>query len=806
MTQILNSNSSRNSGDSIIISTATSASAASDSSTSSSSSSSTSALSGSSLSEAPCRYCGTPSVLSPYCCKACEQLDQIVELQGKGGITTAPQVPDSLRFLEDSENLRNFSQNESLTEFVFRVDGLECASCVHLIEKLPMFYANLNEATIDYSQSLLFLQLKEPQGLGSLVQLLKEWGYAATPIRKDELLLPQIRQENRKQLMRLGLTGALTGNIMILTIPIYAGVEGVLKVFFMWLHFALFLPLIFYSAVPFYRGAWNSLKVQALSVDLPITLALWTGFIFSTVNLVRGLDDVYFDSTASFIFLILVTRYFVHRIQQIANNQRALSTFIPPQTFRKLEIDGSWSEISSDKIRPGQWLCVNQDQIIPADGVLNSPVAEIDASLFSGESLPQIYHTGTAVFAGTKLISKSASFQVTKVDTFTALGEILTELAKEALKKNTFVQLTDRLSQGLIAAVLLLACGYFTLNYQANFQEAFHRALALIIVACPCAMAFGTPLAFALGLKKARKQGLLIKNAAVFEKMRNIKSVFLDKTGTVTRGQLHLVKSYPPEISTDFRSLILGLEAQSQHPVAFAFRRAWPDEPVSRSLEDLQELPGVGVQGRERSSLWTVETSGSQESSGFVSVSLKQDNQAVAYFYFADEIQPESKAVVNKLRINFEVNLLSGDRKTIVAEIAEACGISRDHFFADASPQLKRDIVGAHPGSMMVGDGVNDILAFRAADVSVAVRSSQLQNQNWADVICLREGIRPLLDLVTISEQTYRTLVANLTFAIFYNAFAGFLALCGVINPLIAAILMPISSLCILGITMRGLR
>jgi Cu+-exporting ATPase len=776
-----------------------------------------------SMRERPCRYCGTPVILSrnlalppnpptqtptssPYCCKACEQLDQIEDLRSENLAALAPQVPDSLRFLEDLEILKTYSQNQNLTEFVFRLDGLECASCVHLIDKLPFFYENLKEATVDYSQSMLFLQLKQPQGLGSLVQILKEWGYSATPLRRDELLLPQIRQENRKQLLRLALAGALTGNIMILTIPIYAGVEGLLKDFFLWLHFALFLPLIFYSAIPFYRGAWNSLKVQSLSVDLPITLALWTGFIFSTVNLVRGFDEVYFDSTASFIFLILVTRYFVHRIQQIANNQRELSTFIPPQTFQKLEVNGSWAEISSDKILPGDWLLVHQDQTIPADGVLNSPVAEIDASLFSGESLPQIYHAGTAVFAGTKLISKSASFQVTKINNSTALGEILTELAKEALKKNNFVQLTDRLSQGLIGVVLLVACGYFLLNYQVNFQEAFHRSLALIIVACPCAMAFGTPLAFALGLRKARSKGLLIKNASVFEKMRNIKTIFLDKTGTVTRGQLHLVKTYPPEISAEHRALILNLEAQSQHPLAFAFRRAWPENHGSINFEELKEIPGVGMQGQINSSLWTLETSGGQESSGFVGVSLKQNNQAIAYFYFADEVQPESKHVIEELQRRYEIYLLSGDRKSIVSETAKVCGISDDRFFAETSPHLKRDIVAAHPNSLMVGDGVNDILAFRSASVSVAVRSSQLQNQNWAHVICLREGINPLLDLVNISDQTYRTLVANLTFAIFYNAVAGFLALAGFINPLIAAILMPISSLCILGITMRGIR
>lgn len=803
--------------------------------------------------QALCDYCGTqiidavangePSWSEKYCCKACEQLDQIAELKPESLAQIAPEVPRGLRFLENPESLKIYAQNGEGTEFVFRLQGLECASCVHLIEKLPLFYPQVQEATVDYSQSLLYLRLKSaaeldpanlrtpnlhPVSLGSLVAMLKEWGYAAVPLRRDELLLPQIRQENRKQLLRLTLTGAITGNIMMLTIPIYAGVEGPLKTFFLWLHFALFLPLLFFSALPFYLGAWNSLKVQSLSVDLPITIALWTGFLFSTFNLVRGIDDVYYDSTASFIFLILVTRYFVHRIQQNANNQRELSTFLPPESYKLLPAENSSEipveipieipietriekpiEISLEKVRPGQWLEINQEQILPADGILKSTKAEIDASLFSGESLPQIYTDGMKVFAGTKLISAKAKIQVTATQSETALGRILTDLAKEALKKNKFTQITDRLSQVLIAAVMVLAFAYFALNYRTHFQEAFHRALALIIIACPCALAFGTPLTFALGLRKARARGLLIKNAAVFEKMRRIKTVFLDKTGTVTRGHLHLVKSTPASIDPSIQALILSLETQSQHPLAFAFRQAWLHHqvPSSTSWEHLEEIPGLGVFGRKDGKRWSLKTSQDQENDGLVSVTLEEDDKILATFFFADEIQKDSSWVISQLRQRFTVNLLSGDRQSIVDSLGETCGIAPAQCFGASTPQSKRDIIEGHTtGTLMVGDGVNDVLAFRAADVSVAVRSSQLQNQNWADVICLREGIKPLLDLIEISDQTYRTLVANLSFAIFYNSVAGGLALGGFVNPLVAAILMPISSLCILAITMGGLR
>lgn len=757
-----------------------------------------------------CRYCHSPILIEQiYCCRACQHLDQIHELRHAGFKTSDTTSSQELSFLDDPQNLREWALNEKETEFVFKVSGLECASCIHLIEKIPDYFSEIKALTVDYGKAQLRIELFQPAGLSKYIQILKEWGYECVPLTPLQLISPSQSTGSRNLLNRLAVAGAIAGNIMLFAIPIYSGLTGPLKTVFMWLQLLLFLPLYFYSALPFFKGAWNALSLRALSIDLPMTLALTIGFLFSTINLFQGSDEIYFDSMASFIFLILVTRYFVQMIQQKTEFHFSIDSFVPPQKYQ-VQRSGKLINIRHNEFKLNDKVHLLKGQIIPTDGQLISDKAEVDSSLFSGESFAQHFSHGMQLFAGTRLLSDFAEMQVTHQIENSSIANLLKELEKGSLRKNSFTRLTDLVSQYLIIIVFSIAAIYFLLHFQADFRSTFHRSLALLIIACPCALAFGSPLAFALGLRKAQEKGILIKNSDVFEKMRKVKSIFVDKTGTLTNGQLRLVKTMPQKMSAETKNLVLTLEKNSHHPVAFAFRKAWPESSIDSSSEAqsnaIKEVLGHGIQGTVEGVDYYLEKSDSKDSAGMICVCLRKNNEVLAYFYFVDEPLPYSQQVIQKLKKRFEVFLISGDRSLNVKSMADFCGISAKNYFSECTPQMKKSIIQKNSHSIMIGDGLNDLLAFQSADISVSVQGSHLKNQNIADVLFLKAGLSPLIDLIQISDKTYRCLTANLTFAIFYNLLAGFFALSGHVNPLVAALLMPASSLTILGMTFWGMK
>ncbi|MBL7542727.1 MAG: heavy metal translocating P-type ATPase [Bdellovibrionaceae bacterium] len=754
----------------------------------------------------PCKYCHQQCrSSSEFCCQACELLFKI---DYKSWV---PQADQSLLQKKnqymDSDDFKSFYKNpENESEFSFYVEGLQCASCIHLIEKIPEFYPQVTSIQVNFGLSLITVQATREFKLSQFLALLDELGYKGTPLSKNENLSEKYKSENRASLKRIAVAGACAGNIMLFVVPIYGGLSGTYATAFNWISFVLFLPIVFYSSVPFYQGAWNSLRYRVINVDLPIVIALLTGFIFSTVNLILGKPDIYFDSTASFLFLILSTRYLVKRIQQKTLSESSIMSFLPVQTVEYKTELGKASKLSLH-IHPGDTLIIQPGQIIPADGKLSSFNAEVDNSLLNGESLPQTLAMGMEVYAGTRALNKPFEIKVERTLADTEIGKIVSSLEKESLKKTPFVTRSENISHWLIAIVFSIAIiFFFVYGGLVSYDAAFNRALALIVIACPCALAFGTPLTYALSLRKARDLGILIKNGNVFEKVGQLKTLFFDKTGTLTSGQLSLMSSFPCEIPADWKQLILGLECRSRHPMAFAFRKSWPDI-IPASFISVDDIPGVGIRGSYEGSIYSLESNHAREETGLMSVKLKKDDSTLAYFYFSDELQADTKNVIELLKQKkYEIGIISGDRKAVVEKIAHDTGVDPRLIFSHRTPQQKLDVIKLFPYACMIGDGANDSLALSQAHVGISVKGSVSLSHNSSEVCFTRPGLKSILDLIRISKRSQQILKLNLGFALFYNFLGGTLALLGYINPLVAAILMPISSLLIIINTYRGLK
>lgn len=748
-----------------------------------------------------CLHCGTPSA-DIYCCNACKIL-----ASNWGPLAVLGKEQNPYAYLDQAEfrSLYNHSTSGSEERYVIFAEGLHCTSCVHLLEKLPEYAPEVRSARVNFSQSSVVVELKPLASLAQVAHVIEELGYKPSFISPEEDLTQKFQKENRDILKRIAVAGFCAGNTMLFVIPVYAGLSGTWSQIFNYISFLLFLPVLMYSAIPFYRGAWTAVKYQSVNVDLPITLAFLLGFVLSTFNLIRGEGDIYFDSMASFVFFILSARFLLKRVQQNYLAPLKIRSFFKDQKFLR-QNGGEWDIVPAASVHKDDILKITRGQTVPAEAELLSSSANLDMSLFNGESLPRTFSQGMQLFAGTQVLDEEIQVRLMGTFSESRLGHLLKELEEGALAKSPFIALTDRLAQQLIVVVILLAAGFFVYYAQIDVQEAFNRSLALVVLACPCALAFGSPLTYGLALKAAQKKGILLKDASTLEKILPLKNVFFDKTGTLTEGHLKLSYTEPPVLSVDLQKIILSLEAPSYHPVAFAIRTAWkhPEELYPIKAD---EILGRGIRGAWNGHSYEIRHLAESVHESELAVEVLKDGKSLCRLYFTDGLRPEAKEVIANLqKRHIQCHLLSGDKKSRVVEVAESCGIPLTQVAGELYPEDKKAYVGRFKNTCMIGDGANDSLSLKAADVGIAVKGSVDLSLQSADVYFTRGGLTPFLDLLNLSKLSQKVLIRNLSISLIYNLVGGVCALMGWIDPMMAAILMPVSSALIIMSSLWGFR
>ncbi len=706
------------------------------------------------------------------------------------------------QFINDYIFLNNPESNHYYIDKVrnlirFQVDGLHCSSCVHLLEQIPKYNSNCTAARVFFGESKLEINFKDSKKLSDIAELIKELGYTPHPLKINEDAKNDA--DVSQDLRRLVVAGACASQIMIFSFAIYFGADGILKGLFRWASLVLFLPVLFYSAAPFYKGAWNTIKHRVMHIDLPIVIALWMTTGFSIWHFVNGVDDFYFDSTAGFIFLILCARFLVKRTQKSLLSPQQLRQHYSNQVFQ-LE-NGQFRP--AEDLENGNVITLRSGQSVPADSTLLSASALFDTSMMNGESRPLYFSENLTLLAGYKLISENARLKVNKNLADSELSNLIENSFKNLLQKNDYINKSDKLAQLLLAVVMISGLAFFIIGGSIlGYEEALRRVLALMVVACPCALAFGSPLTLAMAFRKAQSLGITIRNPDVFEKLANVKHIFFDKTGTLTEGVLKIDSTWPEVLSFETKTLIIELEKISKHPVAFALREAWSNELshhhnlrlVKSNFTSHVEYLGSGISAEQGQDFFEIKALSDSIHSNKMAIELLKNKVPIARVYFNDPLRPEARALVDGLKDRFDFFILSGDRKNRVLNIAQECGISADHIYWELYPEDKEDIVKKYKYSMMIGDGLNDTLALSKSDVGVSMSTAHDLTIGTSDITFLRGGLKPLVDLFTIQKRTLNTLNRNLALALLYNSVAGVLALAGLISPLTAAILMPIST------------
>lgn len=798
--------------------------------------------------DVPCAHCGLPVPLGlidetqdeQFCCNGCRTvyrvihgcgLDRFYKLRGATDAEVTPaQITDRQYGEFDDPVFRDLYIEQSSDEtFVTELylEGVHCAACVWLVEKLPKVLPGVVEARLDMRRSLVRIQWDAQQvSLSRIARMLDSLGYPPHPAR-DKRARELRRKEDHRFLIRIGVAAVCAGNVMTLAFALYGGVftgiETQYSNLFRWSSMVFGLIALVWPGNLFFRGAWAALRTRTAHLDLPIALGLMAGGIAGTVNAMLGRGEIYFDSLTVLVFLLLVGRWIQRRQQRWASDSIELLFTLTPTSARRVDGDRT-TDVPIEAIGPGDVVEVRAGESVPTDGIVLDGRSSVDQSLLTGESRPIAVATGDTVHAGVVNVAACLRVRVEAIGEHTRVGKLMRLVEECSLSKAPIVQLADRVAGWFVTVVLALAATTLGVWLWFDPSQAVDNAVALLIVTCPCALGLATPLAVTVAVGRAARRGILVKGGEVLELLAERGTILLDKTGTITAGRT-TVLSWVGDEQT--KPLVAALEAHSAHPIAAALVAAlnseeraavWPTPMVT----DVQQMPEGGLIGNVDGRNLAVGSSRFVRSRGvpippdilaaereavargLSPVLVTVDNRCVAAVGLGDPIRDDVRGALDEIKtLGWEVHILSGDHPEVVEAVGRELGIPDQRALGNATPENKVDYVGTairEGRVVMVGDGVNDAAALSAATVGIAVHGGAEASLSAADVYLNKPGVAPIVDLVRAAGRTLRTIRRSLAVSLCYNAIAASLAVCGVIGPLVAAILMPISSFTVLAL------
>ena len=707
----------------------------------------------------------------------------------------------------------------------FQIEGMTCQACASRIEKVLNKKDFVESAGVNFASEEAQVVFDDSQtSAADIAKIIEKTGYGAKEKTEDALPQPE---ETAHVSWRLWLLFAIN-------VPFLIGMAGMMIGRHDWMipplwQFALASVVQLWLAVPFYKSAWASIKGGLANMDVLVTIGTVSIYLYSVYMLffsphaAHGMAHVYFEAGVMVIGFVSLGKFLEHRTKKSSLNSLGLLLKLTP-TQVNVQRDGEWKQLPIDQVQIGDLIRANHGERIAADGIIESGSGWADESHLTGESNPEEKKAGGKVLAGALMTEGSVVYRATQLGSQTLLGDMMNALSEAQGSKAPIARVADKAAAVFVPAVVGIALLTFIATWmiKGDWTVALMHAVAVLVIACPCALGLATPAAIMVGMGKAVKHGIWFKDAAAMEEAAHVDAVVLDKTGTLTEGRPQVAAVYCVPDSgfdeDDLYRIAAAVEQNAAHPLA----RAIVSATQARGLEiptakDAQTVVGAGITA-EVESVGLVKAGKAEFAEltlpkfsdgvwGIASiVAVSVDNKPIGAFALADALKADTAEAIGRLKKhNIDVYIMSGDNQGTVEYVAKQLGIT--HAFGNMSPRDKaaevQKLKAAGKTVAMVGDGINDAPALAAANVSFAMKGGADVAEHTASATLMQHSVNQLADALLVSQATLKNIKQNLFFAFFYNILGIPLAALGFLNPVIAGAAMAASSVSVLGNALR---
>lgn len=764
-----------------------------------------------------------------FCCNGCQGVYHLLKSDGLdsfydkvGNSKLAPPIQnesDSSSFDMESFKSRYIkTTEEGFSRVDLIIEGIHCAACIWLNEKVLGQMDGIVEATINFTNNKAKIVWDENSvKLSQIIDKIRMIGYNAYPFERTQSEI-KATKKNRDYFLRMSIAIFASMNIMMIDVAKYTGFfTGMSDEMLRIVHMAEFIfatPVLFYSGWVFFRGAYYGLKNHVVNMDLLVSVGATLTYIYSLYVLFGGAGHSYFDSVAMIITFVLVGKYLeVIGKKDAVDTMDKIRSSIPLEATRV--VDGIKTSIAIDKIEIGDILEVKNGEKASVDGIVTSGSSSFDESSISGESLPVIKKLDSKIYSGTLNVDKVIRYKAVKNYANSTLNHIVELLEDSLNSKPKIEQTTNELSKYFSVSILTVAfltfLGWFIFGGLqeeiSTFENALIIAISVIVIACPCALALATPIASLVGISWLSREGLLFKEAKYIETLAKADVMVFDKTGTLTSGKLSVISAKCEEFSTKQINLLYSLVDSSTHPVSLAVKKYLKnnyEELKYLELESIEQLPARGIQAiYEEQKLFGGK---SDNTSDYTTFEFFINNEKIATFELEDSIKDGARQTIEYLKEqNIDVILCSGDNEKVVTKVSNELGIK--NYYYSMTPIEKADFIKslkeAGKTVVMAGDGVNDSLALSRADVSIAMGDGADISLDVSDVVVLNDKIDGVRKSFYIAKRTFGFIKQNLAISLIYNIITIPIAMAGYVIPLVAALSMSLSSLLVVGNSVR---
>lgn len=770
------------------------------------------------MSEKSCFHCGLDCGKRPiafnakyFCCNGCKTVYEILndhQLTSYYDMENAPgkipeDISDKYNFLEDealAEKLLEFKDGSSTVVNLY-VPHIHCSSCIWVLEHLDKLNDSIVNSVVNFPKKEVRITFRHTGiSLKQVVELMSSIGYE--PLISLEDTTATKKKTDRSLLYKLGVAGFAFGNIMLLSFPEYLQSEEFwlerYKPLFKGLIFIMILPVMLYAARDYFISAYKGLKSGFLNIDVPIVLGMLVLFFRSSYEVYFDVGEGYFDSLSGFVFFLLLGKVFQQQTYSFLSFERDYRSYFP---IAVTKINGQTEEnIALYDIAAGDRLLIRNRELIPADGILISPKTQIDYSFVTGESMPVSKRSGDKLYAGGRQLQGAVEMEVLH----TVEQSYLTQLWSNDVfsgSKSSIKTLTDSISKRFTIIVLLIALTAGVFWYFYDVSKAAQVVTAVLIVACPCALALSAPFALGNILRILGRKKVYLKNATTIEQLAHIDTIIFDKTGTITSNATDITYSGTP-LGDGERKMVKSLIRASNHPLSKLLYGHLPANGLL-DVSEFKEITGKGISGTVKDRKIKVGSAhfmNVSDTSGQTQTYVQIDDKVLGKFTFNNSYRKGLDTVTDALGKTYRLGVLTGDN-TGERERLEKIMPQNSVLKFNQRPQDKlefiKDLQAQKRNVLMIGDGLNDAGALAQSDVGLAISENSSYFSPASDGILDAEKFGEIPKVMQLSKKTLTIIKYSFVLSLMYNFIGMLFAVTGNLSPIVAAILMPLSSISI---------